>query len=51
MVHCLDEGTVEGVLLWNTWGSVPAARELIARPQAGDLCTEALESRIRPGNA
>ena len=49
MVHCLDEGVVAAVLLWNTWGSVPAARELIARSQAGDLCTDALESRIRPG--
>ena len=51
MVHCLDEGVVAAVLLWNTWGSVPAARELIARSQAGDLCTDALESRMRPGGA
>lgn len=51
MVHCLDEGVVEAVLLWNTWGSVPAARELITRSQAGDLYIDALESRIRPGGA
>ena len=51
MVHCLDEGVVAAVLLWNTWGSVPAARELIAPSQPGDLCTDALESSIRPGGA
>ncbi|GAP78920.1 MULTISPECIES: hypothetical protein [Brachybacterium] len=51
MVHYLDEGVVEGVLLWNTWDSVPAARELIAQSQAGDLYIDALESRIRPGGA
>ena len=51
VVHYLDEGVVEGVLLWNTWDSVPAARELIAQSQAGDLYIDALESRIRPGGA
>lgn len=51
MVHYLDEGVVEGVLLWNTWDSVPAARELIAQSQACDLYIDALESRIRPGGA
>ncbi|MFD4008455.1 hypothetical protein ACFWQK_12110 [Brachybacterium paraconglomeratum] len=51
VVHCLDEGVVEAVPLWNTWGPVPAARELIARSQAGDLYIDALESRIRPGGA
>lgn len=51
MVHCLDERVVEAVPLWNTWGPVPAARELIARSQAGDLYIDPLESRIRPGGA
>lgn len=29
VVYYLDEGKVRGVLLWNVWDSVPAARELI----------------------
>ena len=49
VVHYLEDGLVEGVLLWNTWDSVPAARELIAESQAGDLYIDSLESRIRPG--
>jgi NADPH-dependent 2,4-dienoyl-CoA reductase/sulfur reductase-like enzyme len=50
VVHYLDEGVVEGVLLWNTWDSVPAARQVIADSQAGDLDLDALEGRIRPGS-
>lgn len=50
VVHYLDDGVVEGVLLWNTWDAVPAARQLIAESQAGDLDLDALESRIRPGS-
>jgi len=30
VVYYLDDGRVRGVLLWNTWGQVDAARELIA---------------------
>jgi len=30
VVYYLDEGSVEGVLLWNVWGKVDQARELIA---------------------
>ena len=30
VVYYLREGRVRGVLLWNVWGQVPAARELIA---------------------
>jgi len=30
VVYYLDNGRVRGVLLWNTWGQVEAARELIA---------------------
>ena len=30
VVYDLDNGRVRGVLLWNTWGQVEAARELIA---------------------
>jgi hypothetical protein len=28
----MDGGRVRGVLLWNVWGQVEAARELIAAP-------------------
>jgi NADPH-dependent 2,4-dienoyl-CoA reductase/sulfur reductase-like enzyme len=32
VVYYLSEGRVRGVLLWNTWGQVDAARALIADP-------------------
>lgn len=32
IVYYLDAGRVRGVLLWNTWGQVDAARNLIAAP-------------------
>lgn len=32
VVYYLDNGRVRGVLLWNVWGQVDAARELIAAP-------------------
>ncbi len=31
VVYYLDDGLVKGVLLWNVWEKVPAARELIQR--------------------
>jgi 3-phenylpropionate/trans-cinnamate dioxygenase ferredoxin reductase subunit len=40
VVYYLSDGRVRGVLLWNTWGQLDAARELIAEPgpfEAGDL--------------
>lgn len=40
VVYYLAEGRVRGVLLWNTWGQVDAARSLIAEPgpfRAADL--------------
>ncbi len=40
VVYYLREGQVRGVLLWNVWGQVDAARRLIADPgpfEAGDL--------------
>lgn len=40
VVYYLKDGRVRGVLLWNTWGQVDAARALIAQPgpfKAGDL--------------
>ena len=40
VVYYLHDGRVRGVLLWNVWGQVDAARELIAEPgpfRAADL--------------
>jgi len=40
VIYYLDDGRVRGVLLWNVWDQVPAARALIAEPgpfKAGDL--------------
>jgi NADPH-dependent 2,4-dienoyl-CoA reductase/sulfur reductase-like enzyme len=37
VVYYLDGGRVRGVLLWNVWGQVDAARELIARPGPVDM--------------
>ena len=37
VVYYLDDGRVRGVLLWNVWGQVDAARELIAEPGPFDI--------------
>ena len=40
VIYYLDHGRVRGVLLWNVWDTVPAARALIAEPgpfKAADL--------------
>jgi NADPH-dependent 2,4-dienoyl-CoA reductase/sulfur reductase-like enzyme len=34
VVYYLDQGDLKGVLLWNVWEKVEAARELIKRPGA-----------------
>lgn len=44
VVYYLDDGLVRGVLLWNVWGQVDAARELIAR--AEPLTVEELKDAI-----
>jgi 3-phenylpropionate/trans-cinnamate dioxygenase ferredoxin reductase component len=44
VVYYLDGGRVRGVLLWNVWGQVDAARALIA--QAGPFDAAALRGRI-----
>lgn len=49
VVHYLEDGVLEGVLLWNTWDSADAARALIAASQEGELGDEELASRITPG--
>ncbi len=45
VVYYLDDGRVRGVLLWNTWGQVDAARALIAEPGPHDA--DSLRGRIR----
>lgn len=45
VVYYLDDGRVRGVLLWNTWGQVDAARALIADPGPHDA--DSLRGRIR----
>jgi NADPH-dependent 2,4-dienoyl-CoA reductase/sulfur reductase-like enzyme len=45
VIYYLKDGRVRGVLLWNVWGKVDAARELIAQP--GPLTTDDLKNRIR----
>jgi NADPH-dependent 2,4-dienoyl-CoA reductase/sulfur reductase-like enzyme len=44
VVYYLDAGRVRGVLLWNTWGQVDAARALIAEP--GPVRPEQLKGRL-----
>jgi 3-phenylpropionate/trans-cinnamate dioxygenase ferredoxin reductase component len=48
VVYYLRHGRVRGVLLWNVWGQVEAARELIAQP--GPFSAEDLRGRL-PANA
>ncbi len=36
VVYYLDDGYLRGVLLWNVWGQVDAARELIAEKRRHD---------------
>lgn len=44
IVYYLDAGRVRGVLLWNTWGQVDAARNLIAAP--GPFDAENVRGRL-----
>jgi NADPH-dependent 2,4-dienoyl-CoA reductase/sulfur reductase-like enzyme len=45
VVYYLKDGRVRGVLLWNTWGQLDAARTLIAEP--GPFRATDLRGRIR----
>lgn len=45
VVYYLRDGRVRGVLLWNVWGQVEAARTLIA--EAGPFRPADLRGRIR----
>jgi 3-phenylpropionate/trans-cinnamate dioxygenase ferredoxin reductase component len=44
VVYYVDEGRVRGVLLWNTWGQVEAARALIA--EEGPFTAQSLKRRL-----
>jgi 3-phenylpropionate/trans-cinnamate dioxygenase ferredoxin reductase subunit len=44
VIYYLRNGRVRGVLLWNVWGKVEAARQLIAEP--GPLSADNLKGRI-----
>jgi len=44
VVYYLDAGRVRGVLLWNTWGQVDAARRLLAEP--GPFDAAGLKGRL-----
>ncbi len=44
VVYYLAKGRVRGVLLWNTWGQVDAARALIAQP--GPFTANELRGRV-----
>jgi len=44
VVYYVSGGRVRGVLLWNTWGQVDAARELIAQP--GPFAAADLKGRL-----
>ena len=46
VVYYLESGRVRGVLLWNVWGQVDAARALIAQP--GPFVADQLRGRL-PG--
>lgn len=47
VIYYLDGGRVRGVLLWNTWGQVDAARALIAEP--GPIRAGQLKGRLPAG--
>jgi NADPH-dependent 2,4-dienoyl-CoA reductase/sulfur reductase-like enzyme len=45
VIYYLQNGRVRGVLLWNVWGQVDAARKLIAEP--GPFRAETLKGRLK----
>lgn len=46
VVFYLDEGVVQGVLLWNVWDSTDKARDVMARSRAGELTRDQLPGAI-----
>lgn len=49
VIWYLESDTVVGVLLWNTWDSVPAAKAAVEKSQAGQLAVDQLAAEIAPG--
>ncbi|QGU07359.1 Anthranilate 1,2-dioxygenase system ferredoxin--NAD(+) reductase component [Corynebacterium occultum] len=49
VIWYLEDDKVTGVLLWNTWRSVPKAREVAAASRAGTLAPAELGGQITPG--
>jgi hypothetical protein len=49
VVYYLQDGRVRGVLLWNVWGQVDAARRLIAEP--GPFTRDNLKGRLPEAKA
>lgn len=47
VVYYLDDDRIRGVLLWNTWGEVENARDVLAASAVGTPAEELVE-RIRP---
>jgi hypothetical protein len=45
VVYYIRDGRVRGVLLWNVWGQVEAARKLIAEP--GPFAPDNLRGRLQ----
>ncbi len=50
VAYYLDNGVVQGVLLWNTWDSVPAARKIISASKDGALSADELAGSIPVGD-
>lgn len=50
VVYYLRDQVVQGVLLWNTWDSVPAARKILSASVAGMLSVDDLPGSIPVGD-
>ena len=50
VVYYLDGDKVHGVLLWNTWDSVPDALKVLEASLKGEVKPEDLDSQITPGD-
>ncbi|AJK68839.1 NAD(P)/FAD-dependent oxidoreductase [Corynebacterium marinum] len=49
VLYYLDGDRVRGVLMWNTWGAVSKAREVMEASKEGQLPLSELADRITPG--
>lgn len=50
VVYYLRDDVAEGVLLWNTWDSVPKARDIMAASKAGTVTGDELHGSIPVGD-